>query len=452
MDENLPLLMPYYITDKMPGCDGWAVLKEDGDIIACHPDKQSAIDQMVAASLNENIQPGGEYQMNQTRAVDLTPPEYMKTAARQGLDYYEAGYGGDGLVARTIREARDMAAGTVTADKWVRIAAWIARHMVDLDASKNTDPNDPEYPGAGLVAHLLWGSGNSKREATRTMEYAQRIVKQLENENGDRSVKLKQKETRMETRHFNGTISGLEMRAEGDGRTFTGYAALFNADSEPMGGFTERIAPGAFTRSLKSHGWDIKLLANHDPGRVLGSTRAKTLRLVEDERGLRVEATLPDNTDGRDIAESIRRGDIDAMSFGFTTQPQGDTWSADGKIRTLTDVKLYEVSIVAWPAYPSTAGTTSVRSLATRSDVDADELQGAIDALVAAESLTPEQGALINRIVEQLVIKSESEMPETETETELETESNTDAPSTDLPIEAILNQLALKLKGVNNGN
>jgi hypothetical protein len=116
----------------------------------------------------------------------------------------------------------------------------------------------------------------------------------------------------------------------------------------------------------------------------------------------------------------------------------------------LTDVKLYEVSIVAWPAYPSTAGTTSVRSLATRSDVDADELQGAIDALVAAESLTPEQGALINSIVEQLVAKSETEMPDPETD--METESSDDAPTNDLPMEAILNQLALKLKGVNNGN
>lgn len=450
MDESVALLMPYFITDTITECDGWAVLKDNGDIIACHPDKQSAIDQMVAASLNENIEPGGEWQTNERRAVDLTPPDYMREAARQGLEYYRDGFGGDGLVDRTIREARDMAAGTVTADKWVRIAAWIARHMVDLEATKNTDPSDPEYPGAGLVAHLLWGSGNSKQEATRAMEYAQSIVTQLENENGERAVKLEQKETRMETRHFNGTISGLEMRAEGDGRTFTGYAALFNADSEPMGGFTERIAPGAFTRSLKSHGWDVKLLANHDPGRVLGSTRAKTLRLVEDERGLRVEATLPDNTDGRDIAESIRRGDVDAMSFGFTTQPQGDTWSADGKIRTLTDVKLYEVSIVAWPAYPSTAGTTSVRSLATRSNIDADELQSAIDALVAAESLTPEQGALIYSVVEQLVAKSETET--LEPETEMETDSSVEAPTTDLPMEAILNQLALKLKGVNNGN
>jgi HK97 family phage prohead protease len=563
--------MPYFITDQSNDCSGWAVVKEDGEVLGCHQDKQSAIDQMVAVSLAEDIEPGGERNksgapiaisdldatliwngarddrvsaylqefnapiyivtgrlevdrqkttdeleklgirydkliMNDTelnsvnyktataktlletfnvivaiddnretlaayrqlginaihpaaigqqeaRAVDLTPPQYMRDAARQGLDYYEAGYGGDGLVSRTINEARDMAAGRVTADKWVRIAAWIARHMVDLDATKNTDPADPEYPGAGLVAHLLWGSGNSKSKATRAMEYAQGIVAQLEAENGDRGVNLKQKETRMETRHFNGTINGLEIRADGDGRTFTGYAAVFNADSEPMGGFTERIAPGAFHRSLTSHGWDIKLLANHDAGRVLGSTRAKTLRLTEDDRGLWVEATLPDNTDGQNIAESIRRGDIDSMSFGFSITPGGDSWSKDGAIRTLTDVKLYEVSIVAWPAYTSTAGTTSVRALtayAQRTDIDSDALKSAIDALAEVQELTTEQAAMLREIIDQLEMQQEQE---DQIEDEIDMVEESAQPVIDeMPLDVLLNQIQLKLKGITNGN
>lgn len=446
--------MPYFITDKSTECDAWAVIKDDGEVLACHADKQSAIDQMVAVSLAEDIQPGGERNTIATRAVDLTPPQYMRDAARQGLEYYEAGLGGDGLVARTISEARDMAAGRVTADKWVRIAAWIARHMVDLDASKNTDPADPEYPGAGLVAHLLWGSGNSKSEAARAMSYAQDIVNRLKVENDERAVNLNQKETRMETRHFNGTINGLEIRADGDGRTFSGYAAVFNADSEPMGGFTERIAPGAFRRSLTSHGWDVKLLANHDAGRVLGSTRAKTLRLTEDDRGLYVEATLPDNTDGRDIAESIRRGDIDSMSFGFSITPGGDSWSNDGAIRTLTDVKLYEVSIVAWPAYTSTAGTTSVRALtayAQRTDIDSDALKGAIDALTEVKQLTTEQAQMLRQIIDQLEMESEQEQ-----EIEDEIDMTEVAPAEDvideMPLDVLLNQIQLKLKGISNGN
>lgn len=553
--------MPYFITDQSVDCDGWAVVKADGESIGCHDTKESAIDQMIAVSIAEGIEPGGERNLNgeriavsdldatlifngvrdnrvydylqntdarlfivtgrlegdrentinelenlgieydqlimnpssdmpsldykiatveklletynivvavednsdtltayrdlgiraihparvedrQTRAVDLTPPQYMQDAAKQGLELYAQGYGGDGLVDRTIREARDMANGKVTADKWVRIAAWIARHLVDLEAPKNSDPNDPEYPGAGLVAHLLWGSGNSKEKATRAMEYAQSVVKQLEAENERDSVNLKHKEQRMETRHFNGAVTGLEIRADGDGRTFRGYAAIYDSDSAPMGGFTERISPAAFHRSLTSHGWDIKLLANHDPGRVLASTRAKTLKLTSDARGLHAEATLPDSPEGWNMIESIKRGDIDAMSFGFTVQPGGETWSKDGKVRTLTDVKLFEVSIVAWPAYPSTAGTTSVRSidgLIERAKIESEDVKAAIDALVNGQDLTIEQAEMLKGVIDILVETTEAEEDMHEEEEILDD---------DVPIEVLLNQLALKMKGI----
>ena len=96
----------------------------------------------------------------------------MRAAARRGLRYYEEGKGGDGLVQRTIREARAMAAGNVSADKWVRIRAWIARHLSDLD-SPAANPNSDDFPSAGVVAHLLWGSGASKSAANRTLRYAE---------------------------------------------------------------------------------------------------------------------------------------------------------------------------------------------------------------------------------------------------------------------------------------
>jgi hypothetical protein len=99
--------------------------------------------------------------VEENREVNLTPPAYMRAAARQGLKYHEEGYSGDGLVDRTVSEARAMAEGNVTADKWVRIAAWIARHMDDLDAP-DANPSSDGYPSAGVVAHLLWGSGPSE--------------------------------------------------------------------------------------------------------------------------------------------------------------------------------------------------------------------------------------------------------------------------------------------------
>jgi predicted ABC-type ATPase len=167
--------MPYFITDSAESCSGWATTKEDGEVIGCHTTKQAAIDQMVAVSLAEDMEPGGE------RAINQEAPAYMRAAARRGLEYYADGKGGDGLVEKTIREARLMADGQVSDDKWVRTAAWIARHLGDLD-SPDADPNSDNYPSAGVVAHLLWGSGPSKARATAAMEYAQRVAERIRNE------------------------------------------------------------------------------------------------------------------------------------------------------------------------------------------------------------------------------------------------------------------------------
>jgi uncharacterized protein len=185
--------------------------------------------------------------------------------------------------------------------------------------------------------------------------------------------------------------------------TFEGYAALFDQPSEPLP-FTERIAPGAFLRSLKTRN-EIKLLWNHDTGEILGSKRAGTLRLVEDDRGLRVSADLPNTSTGRDAAELLRRGDVDAMSFGFSVPKGGDEWNENGTERTLREVKLHEVSIVAFPAYTATAGTTSVRALdavAQRADVDGDALADALLKLENGEEISADDKSLLARVLDIL--------------------------------------------------
>ena len=272
--------MPYFISDATD-CPAWAVVKADGEVIACHESKESAIDQMVALSLDEDMEPGGELRapapagdqitgsdenkpgsasgaggdiaisaatetalrnkvtehndamaerdrpawtrttFGQLAAVyrrgsgaystshrpgigraqwsmarvnaylfllrtgrpenpnyvtdnDLlpedhprsarsrsvradTPPEYVQAAARKGLEFNRAGRAGDGLTDQTIREARLMADGTVSDDKAIRTSAWAARHAVDLEAPQNNDADDDGFPGAGAVAHYLWG-------------------------------------------------------------------------------------------------------------------------------------------------------------------------------------------------------------------------------------------------------------------------------------------------------
>jgi HK97 family phage prohead protease len=538
--------MPYFITDKSDNCSGWAVVKEDGEQLGCHQTKEDAIDQMVALSIAEDIEPGGErvadgplavitdidgillvnnqLQQNtynyldemedtfifivtarleadrertierlrelevpyediyfklddedpvafktriaeellneynviialddredirdayrelgitaldleeipktiennylnkkkkkrdlEQREVNLTPPAYMRAAARRGLELNRQGKGGDGLTDKTKREAREMAAGRVSADKWVRIAAWIARHMPDLDAPKNSDPNDSGYPGPGLVAHLLWGSGPSKSAAMRAMKYAEGVVERIraeENKNRWSSVDIitrkdqDQKVSKVERRIKNNINFEIRVdETDSDGMKFSGYAAVFNSDSEPLP-FTERIMPGAFSKTLRSRN-EIKLFKNHNMDEVLASTRSKTLKLREDANGLLAEATLPDTTAGRDLAVLMKRGDVHSMSFGFTVPDGGDSWNSRGSVRELREVRLHEVSIVTgFPAYSAT--TASVRSLevlAHRTALDADKIADVLIKLEAGETLPHEEANLLVEIVDKL--------------------------------------------------
>lgn len=407
--------MPYYITDEAEGCSGWATIKDDGEVMGCHTTKQAAVDQMVAISLAEDIEPGGE--RSEVRVDAVAPPAYMRAAARRGLKYYEEGKGGAGLVPATIREAREMAAGRVSADKWVRISAWIARHLPDLDAPKNKNATDPEYPGAGLVAHLLWGSGPTKRQALRAKAFADSVVGRLKaSDERDNMTELNEQRSKWlnaswaikarieglsdEARSVGGhevrTLpSEFEIRDETDGMTISGYAAVFNSDSEPLP-FIERIAPGAFQRSLKSRN-EIKLLWNHDASEPMASLRGGSLRLWEDARGLAYEAKLVNTTRGRDVAELIRSKVVDAMSFGFSVIK--DTWDERG-VRTLESVRLSEISVVSFPAYSATAGTVSVRS--AEGGIDAEALADALLRLEAGEELESAHADLIKDVVSKL--------------------------------------------------
>lgn len=531
--------MPYFITDTSPDCDGWATIKDDGEVIGCHETKQAAIDQMVAVSIAEGMDPGGERNLDGPpaiivdidgtlltfegdpianvvefvdeyegeviivtarveddrattvaeleaadvdwdhlfmkpnadadslafksetvkdlldvynielaiendediraeyarigittltpdavdpaelpemveRQVDLALPQYIRDAAARGLELRAEGYGGDGLVERTIREARLMAAGEVSEDKVVRVAAWAARHLVDLDAPQNSDADADGWPGNGAVAFYLWGIDPLDPEPA--IEWFNRKRDQIaaEEEEQDRrwypGISVRERPGATLFRMKNGveqrrvTVNEFEIRnaTEGDGMTFVGLAAAFNSPSQPLP-FIERIAPGAFARSLRSRN-EIKLFVNHDTSRVLASKRAGTLRLSESQRGLEVEADLPDTTDGRDMAVLLKRGDIDSMSFGFSVPKGGDVWSDDGQERELREVRLHEVSVVTgWPAYEST--TASVRSLDGLVDatgLEAEKLNEAITALEKGEMLDDELAAVLDQAVTKL--------------------------------------------------
>ena len=147
----------------------------------------------------------------------------------------------------------------------------------------------------------------------------------------------------------------VELRAASEGKPaqLVGYAAVFNSRSEDLGGFREIILPGAFDRAL-SEGHDVRALVNHNPDKMLGRTSSKTARLAIDEKGLGVEVDVPDTQDGRDTLTLVQRGDLSQMSFSFRTL--ADQWrTEEGEpIRELLDLELFDVSVVAFPAYPAT--------------------------------------------------------------------------------------------------
>jgi len=133
-----------------------------------------------------------------------------------------------------------------------------------------------------------------------------------------------------------------------------GYAAMWDREADGLP-FREVIKRGAFAQSL-SRGDDVFLLVNHDTDALpLARRSAGTLDLVEDEVGLRVEATLdPSNPRAAELASALSRGDVDKMSFAFSIAEDGTTKTKDG-IRELRNLNLFEVSVVTWPAYSATS-------------------------------------------------------------------------------------------------
>ena len=171
------------------------------------------------------------------------------------------------------------------------------------------------------------------------------------------------------------------MQSGPDGsRTISGYAIRYNEPSVDLGGFTEVVAPGAVTDSLQQSG-DCLMLRDHNPSLLMGRTKSKTLALTEDANGLRFVCKLPNTTQANDLAESIDRGDLDGVSFGFNVPSGGDKWSSDKEgnvIRTLVRINLSEISPCSFPAYPSTSVSirscpSELRSLLKRSEDDEDE-------------------------------------------------------------------------------
>ena len=328
---------------------------------------------------------------SEQRSEHINVPDYVQANAQRGLDNLDRA--GDGLVERTISEARSLARGSITEDKLRRLSAWIKRHRGDLQSDQVKDGEI----SAGVVAHWLWGSGSAEISvgsmldgADRTIDWADREISKLDN--GERTLeKIQEKIFSSEPKQVRPTpshdvryiVNQFEARTmDGSKAVISGYASIFDRSSQVLGGgFVEQIKRGAFTKTLQERGTqtsrdDIKALFNHSTDLVLGSKRAGTLKLSEDTKGLHYEVDLDlDITHHRSAFKMIERGDVTNSSFGFDVIEE--RWSVsensnDPVLREVLETRLYEVSPTPFPAYEDSTVTTerSFKGLAEMSGLD----------------------------------------------------------------------------------
>jgi HK97 family phage prohead protease len=200
----------------------------------------------------------------------------------------------------------------------------------------------------------------------------------------------------------------------------TGYAIVYSSPSLTLspGNYVEYILPGACTETLKNNP-DIFCLYAHDTSKVLASTKAKTLRIWEDEKGVKFQADLVNNSWGNDVLQSIKRKDTTGMSFGFKVPTGYETWTRENNqiVRKIEKLTLGEISITAFPAYPSSSvslertlskDATAIykRLQEIEYDIRLDNIQSQIENINAAidkqmknrKTLTKEQA--ITRVLE----------------------------------------------------
>jgi HK97 family phage prohead protease len=226
-------------------------------------------------------------------------------------------------------------------------------------------------------------------------------------------------ETNMELRTYRAT----ELRADDSTFSLQGYAASFNVLSNDLGSFKEKIAPGAFDDSLDDDASDVRCTYNHSMDTILGRQKNGTLKLDTDQRGLKFRCQLDRNQSGhRDVYAAVKRGDIDACSFAFQADADGQSWDDNGvdengqrcTVRTLKRVKLFDVAVVSQPAYPSTQ--VQARASAAAIEKLRNKLHIAVNGSIARlENSVGNDGKLTKKALAEITKRLARSMPSTVT-------------------------------------
>ena len=313
--------------------------------------------------------------------IDFTPTQGMIDEAKKGKEWREEfGRGGTEVGLKT---ANMIISNSLTADRVTRMYSYLQRHEVDKQG-EGFSPDEDGFPSAGRIAWALWGGDAAVKWSERKRN---EII--AEEEKDERNLK---NNNNMEKRIFN-----VETRVDSteDGKdVVVGYASVYDSRSNNLGGFYEYIESGAFTEELIAKS-DIRALINHDASLIMARSKngVGTLNLRADEKGLRYEFEIePELSYAKDLAISLKRGDISQSSFAFTVAPNGDEWSTDAdgnNIRTIKKIDmLYDISAVTYAAYS----------------------QADSDLVVAKRGLKEYQESLVEETKEEIIEEKENNL------------------------------------------
>ena len=236
----------------------------------------------------------------------------------------------------------------------------------------------PEADRAGVHAHAAKHLKDAGKDVPELKSESDYLMALAESRVGEQ----------MERRYV---VTRIEIReAYRQDPVMEGHAAVFNTWYD-LGYFKESVAPGAFAKACQED--DVRALWNHDPNHVLARTNPTmrkagnaTMTLQEDTTGLLVRINPPDTHTANDLIKSMKRGDVDQMSIGFSVRSHQIDRDADGNImRTIKDVKLYDVSPVTFPASPTT--DIAVRSVADAIEAEFRRLKAEREAVFVADDL-----------------------------------------------------------------
>jgi HK97 family phage prohead protease len=349
--------MPWHVVEKDAGCsvsEPWGVRKDDDNSLAgCHGSRAEAVDQIAALYASEAdrsismeeepthpLSPRQKAQYEATESVVELFGQYSQGVDADGAHYAPVSpYAAEGMVCSSCvffegGRGCEVVAGDIAPEGICKL--WV----IPADLMANPEPEvDPE-PMVEV-------------EPEPVVEVDAQPMVEGYTRSAD-GVDVPEREVRK--------LAKLEVRATPDGGAILeGYATVYNyaydlGGGPSQGGFTEIIASGAAAKSAGEA--DVRLLVNHD-GIPLARTKSGTMTLQSDDIGLRVTAQLdPTNPMAASLRSAMERGDMDQMSFAFKVIR--DSWDAQYDVRTIHEVKLFDVSMVTYPA--SAATVAKIRS------------------------------------------------------------------------------------------